>query len=204
MAAPFNPLDAAKIVGSAGVPETQAFICKYEESPALGVITDVHAAVTDDGTEQTITTSITNPDVPRVVSATAGGTATDIKAISCTIVGTDIAGNALTEVLPAFDVDTAGTKTGTKAFKTVTSITLPAHDGTGATTSFGTGAALGLAHKLTTNTVIDGCTSLNAVQEGTDATVTVSSTVVASNTISLSTALDGNVVVAYYLVDGND
>jgi len=34
------------------------------------------------------------------------------------------AGEAITETLPAFTVDTAGTVTGSKAFKTITSITI--------------------------------------------------------------------------------
>lgn len=104
--------------------------------PALAVDA-VHAAVTDTGVPQTITAGITSPDRPRRITATAGGTATDIKAITVTIVGTDEAGAVLTEVLPAFTVNTAGTVTGVLKFRTVTSFTLPAHDGTGATTSIG-------------------------------------------------------------------
>lgn len=202
--APYNPQDDAGLESSSGATESRAFIAKWEGDPALGTTTAVHAAVTDDGTEQTITTAITNPDVPRVISATAGGTAADIKAIQVTINGTNIAGDTITEDLPAFTVNTAGTVTGSKAFATVTSIVIPAHDDTGATTAIGTGAALGIAHVLTNNTVVDGMVYLNGTVEGTEPTVTVSATAVESNTVSLNSALDGNTVVFYYLVDGND
>lgn len=197
--APFTPPADAKIASTAGSSDERAFLARYSASPAAPAPAGVHAAVTDDGTEQTITTSITNPDVPRVITATAGGTAADIKAIQVTINGTNAAGETITEDLPAFTVNTAGIVTGTKAFKTVTSIVIPAHDGTGATTAIGTGPALGLNHKLTTNTVLPGLSSFDATLETTDPTVTVSATALESNTITFDTTLDGSPVDAYYL-----
>lgn len=162
-------------------------------SPALGTTTAVHAAVTDTGVDQTITTAITNPDVPRNITATAGGTAGDIKAIQVTINGTDATGATITEDLPAFTVDTAGTVVGSKAFATVTSIVIPAHDGTGATTAIGRGSKLGLGIPLGTDTVI--AAHLAGAREATRPTVTVSGTVLASNTIQLSSALAGTAVL---------
>jgi hypothetical protein len=164
-------------------------------SPALASVTAIHAAVTDNGAPQTITTAITNPVVPRVVTATAGGTAGDIKAIQVTINGTDINGEVLTEDLPAFTVNTTGTVTGTKAFKTVTSVVIPAHDGVGATTSIGTGPALGLPIKLSRNTTVN--VYLGGVKDSF-AGMTFSSTVVASNTVTLTSALDGSAVLVDY------
>lgn len=166
-------------------------------SPALGATTAVHAAVTDTGVDQVITTGITNPDVPRNITATAGGTAADVKAVQVIIAGTNAEGVAITETLPAFTVNTTGTVTGSKAFKTVTSITIPAHDGTGATTAIGTGAKLGLSERLSRNSVT--AAYLNNVKEGTAPTVATSSTAVESNTVSLNSALDGTAVrVDYY------
>lgn len=172
-------------------------------SPALGTSTAVHAAVTDDGTEQTITTGITDPDAVRNITATAGGTATDIGAIQVTINGTDFHGDTISETLPAFTVDTAGSVAGTKAFKTVTSIVIPAHDGTGATTEIGVGghdstdALLGLPLKLDRDTLV--AAHLDGVRESTRPTVAVSSSAVESNTVKLSSALDGTEVrVDYY------
>lgn len=166
-------------------------------SPALGATTAVHAAVTDNGSPQTITTGITNPTVPRNITATAGGTAGDIKAIQVVVTGTDASGAVITETLPAFTVDTAGTVVGSKAFATVTSIQIPAHDGTGATTAIGTGSKLGLGWALGRNTVL--AAFLGGVKEGTAPTVATSTSAVPSNTVSLNSALNGSeVIVDFY------
>ena len=59
-------------------------------SPALGTTNAVHAAaaVLASGGPQVISTAITNPVIPRNVTATAGGTAGDIKAVQVTVTGT--------------------------------------------------------------------------------------------------------------------
>lgn len=164
-------------------------------SPALGTTTAVHAAVTDTGAPVTVTTGITQPDVPRNLTATAGGTAADIKAIQVTVTGTDAEGNVISEALPAFTVDTAGTVVGSKAFATVTSIAIPAHDGTGATTAVGRGAKLGLGVRLSRNTV--GNVYLAGVKEAPSA-VAVSATALESNTVTMTSALNGGAVVVDY------
>ena len=170
-------------------------------SPALGAIAAVHAAVTDDGTAQTITSAITDPPTVRSITATAGGTAGDIKAIQVTVSGTNEDDATISEVLPAFSVNTAGTVVGAKAFKTVTSIVIPAHDGTGATTSVGTGALLGLGFRMKRNTIIDAY--LADVREGTAPTVAVSASAIESNTMSLNSALDASeVIVMLATTDG--
>lgn len=166
-------------------------------SPALGTTTAVHAAVTDNGAPQVITTAITNPAVARNITATAGGTNTDIKAISVIVAGTDIEGNAISETLPAFTVDTAGTVVGNKAFKTVTSITIPAHDGTGATTAIGTGAKLGLPDRLPGRNTVLGA-FLAGVREATAPTVVADATNISGNTVQLASALNGGAVVLDY------
>jgi len=160
--------------------------------------TGVHAAVTDNGAQQEITTAITNPGVPRNISATAGGTAGDIKAITVTIVGTNILDEAISEVLPVFTVDTAGTVLGNKAFKTVTKITIPAHDGTAATTAIGWGDKLGLPYMEEEIPCI--ASFLNSVLEATAATIAASLTAIESNTIDLSSALNATKVDAYLIV----
>lgn len=167
-------------------------------SATVASTTGIKTAVTDTGAQQVITTGITQPSVPRNITATAGGTATDIKAIQVIIAGTNYAGAAITETLPAFTVDTAGTVTGSKAFKTITSITIPAHDGTGATTAIGFGEKLGLPDKLPHNTVL--AAYLGDTKEGTAPTVAVSATAVESNTVDLNSALNSSVVDIYYMV----
>ena len=167
-------------------------------SPALGATTDVHAAVIDDGSEQTITTSITDPPTARNITATSGGTAGDIKAIQVTINGTAEDGSVISEVLPVFTENSATTVVGSKAFKTVTSIVIPAHDSTGATTAIGLGAKLGLGFKVSQDSVVNA--HFNGVRESTRPTVAFSGTAMESNTITLNSALDGSeVLVDHYL-----
>jgi hypothetical protein len=165
-------------------------------SPALGAVAAVHAAVTDNSAQQVVTTAITNPAVARNVTATAGGTAADVKAIQVIVEGKNANGDTITETLPAFTVNTTGTVVGSKAFKTVTKITIPAHDGNGATTSVGTGAKLGLGVKLTRDTII--AAHFGGVREATRPTVAVSASATCDNTITLNSTLDGSAVVVDY------
>jgi hypothetical protein len=162
-------------------------------SPVVASTTGVHAAVTDNGAQQVVTTGITNPAVPRNLTATVGGTAGDIKAIQVIVAGTNMAGESITETLPVFTVDTAGSVTGSKAFATVTSITIPAHDGTGATTAIGFGSKLGLPYKFTRDAVLSAF--LANVRESTRPTVTVSATALESNTVTLNSALNSSAVI---------
>lgn len=198
---PFNPNVGQRLqTDASGVFIDRAFLAHLVltalQAAALST-TGVHAAVTDNGAQQVVTTGITNPPYPRSISATAGGTAGDIKAIQVVIAGTDIDDNAISETLPAFTVDTPGTVNGAKAFKTVTSITIPAHDGTGAITAIGFGDKIGLPDKLAHNTVLYAF--LNNTKEGTAPTVAVSSSAVSGNTALLNSALNGSVVDLYYL-----
>jgi hypothetical protein len=112
---------------------------KYTTTPAIGTATATHAAVTLGAAEQTVTTSITNPDFPRIVTikGNASGIAGDV-----VITGTDFNGAALTETIA---LNAATEVLGTKAFKTVTSILLPAKtNGSGDTVSIGRGDKIGL------------------------------------------------------------
>lgn len=165
-------------------------------SPALGAVADVHAAVTDDGTEQTITTGITNPPTVRNVTASSAGITTDIKAIQVTVNGTNEDDEVISEVLPVFTVNTATTVVGSKAFKTVTSFVVPAHDGTGATTSVGLGSKLGLGVKQSRDAII--AAFLTGVLETTRPTIAFDSSKMDGNTVDLNSALDGSAVIVDY------
>ena len=179
----------------------RGYIAHIEVPAAAAVVantTAVLAAVTSTALTQVITTGITNPAYARNITATAGGTAADIKAIQVIIEGTNMDNETITETLPAFTVDTAGTVAGTKAFRTVTKVTIPAHDGTGATTAIGFGEVLGIPYKLAHNSVL--LAYHNNVREGTLPTVTTSATVLESNTFDLNTALNGSKVDVYLVV----
>ncbi len=113
------------------------------------------------------------------------------------IVGTDIDDQVLLEtIIPA----TNATVQGTQAFKTVVSVTGVAWvtDGTDDDLEVGFGELIGLPDYMTHDTVLFAI--FNNVREGTHPTVTSSTTVLALNTVDLNTALDGSVVVIYYLV----
>lgn len=162
-------------------------------SPAVGATAAVRAAYTLGATAADVTSGITDPDVPRnlTITGNAGGIAGDV-----VITGTDYEGVTLTETIAL-----SGTSTvvGSKAFKTVTSINFPAKtNGSGDTVAIGTGAKLGLSRRLSRNTVL--AAYLNGTKEGTAPTVAVSSSVIASNTVTLSSTLNGNAVIVDYYV----
>jgi len=70
---------------------------------------------------QSITTNITNPDFPRLLSVTGGdGNVTG----DVVFVGTNIRGEAITDTIAS---NGAATVAGVKAFKSVTSISLPVY-----------------------------------------------------------------------------
>ncbi len=174
---------ATTSIGAAGLPEV---------ADANGVM----AALTDDGSPAVVTTGLNSPSLARNITATAGGTAGDVKAIQVIVVGLDIEGNAITETLPIFTVDTTGIVAGSKAFKKVTQVTIPAHDGTAATTAIGFGDILGLSRKLSRNSGEKGW--LAETIEGTAPTFTVSAADIESNTVDLNSALNGTQVIVEY------
>lgn len=125
------------VVPSAGTTETLSAI-SYSIAPAVGTATATHAAVTLGAAEQTVTTAITNPDFPRIVTikGNASGIAGDV-----VITGTDMVGNVISDTIA---LNAATEVVGVKAFKTVTSILLPAKtNASGDTVSIGRGDKYG-------------------------------------------------------------
>jgi hypothetical protein len=164
-------------------------------SPALGTATFVHAAVTlADGATTTVTTAITNPDVPRNV--TAKGNAAGISG-NAVFTGTDMNGDPITDTIALVDATEVA---GTKAFKTVTQIVLPARNAPGDTVSIGQGAKLGLPFKQTRNRVL--AAYLNNTREGTMPTVVADNDELEKNVATLSSALNGNPVHIVMLAEG--
>ncbi|PYS48282.1 MAG: hypothetical protein DMF68_13635 [Acidobacteria bacterium] len=164
-------------------------------SPAASSATAIHAAVADNGAQQTISTGITNPDVPRNVTATTTGTGANVTAVQVVVNGTDAEGKAISETLPAFTAGANGTVVGSKAFATITSIVIPAN-GTGVSTAIGTGSKLGLGTRLKRDTINQAY--LNGVREATRPTVAVDAVNLSGNTVQLNSALNGSPVVVDY------
>ncbi len=113
----------------------------YQIAPAAKSATAVHAAITLTDAVQTITTGITDPDVPRVVTikGNASGNAGNV-----VITGTNAAGDEITDTIA---LNGSTEVSGVKAFATVTSIGLPiqTHAGTD-TVSVGRADVFGLLH----------------------------------------------------------
>ena len=141
---------------------------------------------------------IAQPSCARNITATATGTAGDVKAVQIIINGTDMNDEPITETLPAFTVDTLGSVVGSKAFKTVTSVTIPAMDGSGVVIDIGAGSKLGIPYTLPHNTCLFAF--LGNVKEGTVPTVATSSTSLSNNTITLNSSLNGKQIDAYFVV----
>ena len=148
-------------------------------APALASTTAVHAAITRPATGTTVvTTTITNPDVPRV--ATATGNASGITG-NVVLVGTDYFGNAATDTIA---LSGSSTVAGVVAFKTITKITVPAKtNSSGDTAAIGTGTAIGMYKCLGAATqVVLGLLDRAVVAP----TITVSATAISGNTIDIS------------------
>jgi hypothetical protein len=117
------------------------------------------------------------------------------------IVGTDIAGNPLTETIAPVSASAVETL---NAFKTLVSITgvgwvIGGGAGTEDAIKIGTSESLGLPDKLS-DTAQVLFASLAGVKEATAPTVVVHATTLAKNTVNLNSALNASAVKVYYLV----
>lgn len=140
----------------------------------------------------TLTSFTAQPDVPRNLTITPTGTTGDVEACVITVTGTDFYGSTITEDF-TFLADASTAQTGSKAFKTVSSIAWPAScesGGYAATWIVGVGSKLGLNHCMASADHFFHA-GLAGVKEATAPTVAASASVVASNTATLSGTLDG-------------
>lgn len=144
-------------------------------------------------TAQTVVKTIAQPDVTRGLSITgtkAGGSLTG----NVVIAGTNYADEAISNTIALNDNAAVN---GTKAFKTISTITLPVRATAGDTVKVGVSDVLGLPDKLAINTVQSAY--LGGAKEGTAPTVAVSSSALESNTFDLNSSLEGSAVVVYYI-----
>jgi hypothetical protein len=114
---------------------------------ATASTTAVLAATNGATTIVTATSGITDPDVPRNLTVTGGGTTAQIIDSLVTVNGTNVEGKPISEAF-RFANATGGTVTGSLAFRSVTSVVIGQQGGAGATFSVGTGNKLGLNHRL--------------------------------------------------------
>lgn len=200
--AAYNRYFNQKIANDAGGEDVRCFMPCVHLSAAQAVAKSadgVIAAFQCGVAKTTKTTGFTAMPFPRTVSATvAAETVGDIKAVQVTITGTNAAGEVITENLPAFTVDTAGTVTGAKAFASITKVEVPLMDGASPTVSIGWGDAIGIGYLLPHNTV--QMPYKDNTKESVAPTVAVSATDLESNTVLLNNALNGKVVDIYLFV----
>lgn len=131
-----------------------------------------------------------DPDVPRCLIVTPSDTVTtEIK-----FTGLDISGAVITENLTFTASSTA--QTTARAFKNVTRIDATT-SGTTRTVDIGTADKLALNKKFAVNPVV--YCSVNGAREATAPAVTVSSTVLAQNTIDTATVPGGHVTKVWVL-----
>jgi hypothetical protein len=142
-------------------------------------------AATSASVTTTVTTFDAQPDVARNIVITPGGTTADVPAGDVVVTGTNIRGETITESF-TFAANASTVTTGSKAFKTVTSVLFPIQDGAAATYDIGTGVKLGLSRKMNADNYING--NVDGTYEATRATVAYSSSVIESNTVTFNTA----------------
>lgn len=109
--------------------------------------TAVLAATAAATSAKTVTTGLTDPDVPRNLTVTPGGTTADIRDSVVTINGTNIEGKPFSETFRFAD-QASGAVTGVKAFRTVTSVVIGQQGSANPTFAVGTGNKLGVNHRL--------------------------------------------------------
>lgn len=182
-----------------GIVADEARIAKVSISAAQAAASgEVAAAFATSATDVTVvTTGITNPPYPRNLVITPGGTTGDVKAASITVTGTNIKGEVITEDF-AFLANATGATTGAKAFKTVTSISVPAQDGAGATYEVDTGKKLGVPYMMDKKTLV--MSVFNGIIETTAATQVVDADEIEKNTVDLNSTLNGSAVELYFIL----
>lgn len=162
-------------------------------SPALGVAEEIVANAIAVTSTTTVATLAGQPDVARNLQIDANSSATlaDVSSGSIAIAGTNIHGESISENVSQA-ANSSGPWQSTLAYLTVTSITFPAQDGTGAAFEVKRGAKLGLPATLTSNRVL--LATLAGVAESTQPTVTTDADEVEKNLIQLNSALAGTAV----------
>lgn len=174
-----------------GLTVNEMRLAHFGTTAAEGAVADadgIHAAIASMTTAQTITDGISNPPYPRNITIAIDGTTGDVKAGDIVVYGTNIAGKEISETFTLTDDDTA-VDAGTKAFKTVTSIVIPAQDGTGATFTFGFGELMGLPF------ILKGKPLVFVLDDGVLATtpvITADDDELEKNVIDMNGSLDGS------------
>lgn len=181
---------------------TQAMLERQTISPGISYTASILSANAGptSAAATTISSFLAQPDVPRNLILTPGGTTGDVESCVVTISGTNIKNQSISETF-TFAANASTVVTGSKAFKTVTSVSFPANCESGA---FAATWSLGVGYKLGLRNCMANAGSFfhavyNGIKETTAPTVAASASAVESNTIQLNSMLLGSDVIAYYV-----
>jgi hypothetical protein len=180
-----------------------SFVSNDLRRPAVATVAAVHAAITGSASVVTnVTTGFLELDVPRNLSVTPAGTTADVAAGDVTVTGTNVEGKVISETF-TFLANASTATVGNKAFKTVTSVSIPVQDGAAATFSIDTGSKLGIGMRNIASMPIKLLArSAAGVETLEDASASAfSSTLVESNTVTTTTTLDGAVGFRVYVLN---
>ena len=159
-------------------------------NPAAASATAVlNAAALTVGALAGFVTGLSNPDVPRTLSVTGVASLTG----TVTVHGTNIEDEVISE---AFTLNGASAVAGTKAFKTVTAVDLPAWNAEGDTVSVGIAAKFGVERILAEDTLIKATAA--GVHEATRPTVTVDADEIEKCLFAPNTAPNGSKTFKFY------
>lgn len=169
---------------------------------AAGTATAIHSGIASSTSSQTVTSGLTDPDVPRCLVVTPTGTTNDVAPSTVRITGTNVEGKVITEGF-RFTQDQSTAVNGEKAFRTVTSVSVEAQESAAVTFQIGTLNKLGLNHRLfnqnTTTKVYYSTTVANptVLTRDTEPTVTMDEVDVELNTILPDYTPDGTVFYVF-------
>lgn len=157
---------------------------------AAASATGIHAAITmTEAAQPGIVADITQPDFPRVLTVTGGHADCAGKV---TIHGTDIDDNVISDEITQNGVATVA---GVKAFKSVTSLDIPARSSANTpTVTIGTAAVFGLPLVLPSVDCVETC-AVDGVAEAV--TSVVINTDIAKNVAASTTAPNGTRVIVF-------
>lgn len=141
------------------------------------------------------------PDVPRNLTITPTGTTADVESCAIVVTGTNYLNKVITETF-TFSADASTAQTGSKAFKTVTSVLWPANcesGGFAATWIIGVGEKIGLKSCMA-NAGDWVWSEVGGVYETTRATIAADASHVESNTADFNGTMDGTAVFLGFFV----
>ena len=140
-----------------------------------------------------LSSGFSQPDVPRNLSVIPTATTADVGTCTVTIAGTDILNDAISENF-AFAANASTATTGSKAFKTITSISFAAacED-----SPFGARWSVGLGEKVGVKRCMDKAghilfSTLNGAKEATAPTMAADASVVSLNTADYNGTMNGS------------